>query len=132
MCSGDFPREQKGIMPLPLTLSLSLSLSLSCSCCALLQLISLTSEGGHLLKDKKLKEFVHYYVVPEDIWKALVTWYGSAGYSSGPPLPRTVESYYMYTVQLKKRVPAPHECFQQSDTGFFKHCTVSTCTSDLI
>jgi ubiquitin carboxyl-terminal hydrolase 6/32 len=52
------------------------------------KLISLTNEGGHLLKN--LKEFDDYYVLPEDVWRALVTWHGTISYTGGPSLPRPV------------------------------------------
>ncbi|XP_019848743.1 PREDICTED: ubiquitin carboxyl-terminal hydrolase 32-like isoform X2 [Amphimedon queenslandica] len=52
------------------------------------KLISLTNEGGVL--KPSLKEYVDYYLLPEDVWRALVTWYGTAGLGGGPPLPRPV------------------------------------------
>lgn len=47
------------------------------------------SVGGQILKTKVLIENVHYILLPEVVWKILVTWYGNTGYAP-LALPRMV------------------------------------------
>ena len=52
----------------------------------LLQVPTLTNEGGCLKRDRRLQQGVDYETVPESLWKALALWYGKGTYT----LPRTV------------------------------------------
>ena len=45
-----------------------------------------------------LKEFTDYYLLPEDVWRALVAWYGTAGLGGGPPLPRPVSNGTIHAI----------------------------------
>ena len=48
------------------------------------------ASGGKLLTTKILLEGKHYILLPEVIWKVLVSWYSSNAYSIIPTLPRMV------------------------------------------
>ena len=50
------------------------------------QVPTLTNEGGILKRDRRLQRGVDYEIVPESLWKALALWYGKGTFA----LPRTV------------------------------------------
>jgi len=52
----------------------------------MLQVPTLTNEGGILKRDRRLQRAVDYEIVPESLWKALALWYGKGTFT----LPRTV------------------------------------------
>jgi len=52
----------------------------------LLQVPTLTNEGGILKRDRRLQRGLDYEIVPESLWKALALWYGKGTFA----LPRTV------------------------------------------
>ena len=52
----------------------------------MLQVPTLTNEGGILKRDRRLQRGVDYEIVPESLWKALALWYGKGTFT----LPRTV------------------------------------------
>ncbi len=63
-----------------------------------------------MLKD--LKEFKDYYVLPHEVWRALIVWYGATGYNTVSTLPRTVRingviQKYMYYFSPSLLSPYP-------------------------
>ena len=48
--------------------------------------------GGRLVR-QLLVEGKQFVLLPEVIWKVFTLWYGTAGYSGGPALPRMVRNY---------------------------------------
>lgn len=56
-----------------------------------------------------LVEGNQFVLLPEVIWKVFTLWYGTAGYSNGPALPRLVRNYI---TDFRK--------FQQNSVNFSK------------
>ena len=54
----------------------------------LVQVPTLTNEGGCLKRDRRLRQGVDYEIVSESMWKALALWYGKGTFA----LPRTVST----------------------------------------
>lgn len=48
--------------------------------------------GGQLVRQQLLVEGNDFVLLPEVVWRAFTLWYGTAGHSGGPPLPRTVSN----------------------------------------
>ena len=63
---------------------------------AALQVLTLTNEGGRLKGDKMLTIDREFKLLPESVWKAVSSWYGSS-----TALPRTVSRRVAFTRQCR-------------------------------
>jgi len=59
------------------------------SAVVVIQVPTLTNEGGCLKRDRRLQQGLDYEIVPESLWKALALWYGKGTFA----LPRTVRHF---------------------------------------
>ena len=73
----------------------------------LVQVMTLTNEGGRLKRDRMLCRGRDFELLPEAVWKALSAWYGGT-----PALPRTVSSYseFRHLFQMRLVVYTAADC----------------------